>query len=412
MQKTISNSVLVALIALSLTAVAGAQVTYTMAQATPGAAEATYLPTAAYPNGQTAPFGVAPLPNAAALVPVNPISGGMASDDRQARIYTTDGLQMAIDLNPTYLPFTPTLPPPPGAFPIAIPVGLTPVTGLCFDDGANQLWACDANNFWPMNKAAPFNALGAPLPMPVIAGAAVVGLGYDSCDGTLWAVDITGAIFHFTTGGFPIGLQPVNVIFPQGIPSLAVNTTNGAGALFAAPPCSTQVPGYHITVSDGFQVHDAVNPNPPIPMVSAAVGNPLFGHTYSSDFQIKQCFNAAGLPYCTIPQPRAGTNRPSYTGPTAMGHTLRLVGAPPLVSGFILADLCPLATCWNGLWINPFSWILGGIITDAAGEYTLPASLFGPLKGFQISFQFAVPDVGAPLGYCLTNLVTFTAGAP
>ncbi len=411
MLKTITQSVLVILLIVSLASAVAAQVTYTMAQTSPGLAEATYLPTAAYPNGQTAPFGIVVLPNAALLPPVNSFAGGMASDDRQAYIYTSNGDMMAIDLNPTYAPFTAFPAPPPGVPLIALPAGSGPVTGLCFDDAANQLWACDAFSFWPMNKVAPFNALAAPLPLPAAPGP-FVGLGYDPCDNSLWGVDIGGAIFHFTTAGAPIGPQPVNVIFPQGIPSLAVNTTNGAGALFGPPACSTQVVGYHITVSDGFQVHDAVNPNPPIPMTSSATGNPLFGHTYSSDFQTKNCILSDGSVPCSIPQPLAGTNRPSYVGPTGMGHTLRLVGAPPLVAGFILADFCPLPTCWNGLWLNPFSWILGGIVTDAAGEYTLPASLFAPIKGFQISFQFAVPDVGAPLGYCLTNLVTFTAGAP
>ncbi|MEE9393469.1 MAG: hypothetical protein V3W41_13280 [Planctomycetota bacterium] len=387
---------------------ASAQVTYTFGPGVPNVGTATYMPTAAYPAGTAAPGADLNLVNASGLL-VTPIafSGGMASDDRNGIIYTSNGIEIAMDQNLTYAGLGPLPIVPPGISPILLPFSAGPVTGLAFQDGPNNLWACDFNSFWPMGALPPFPATAAPLPIPGLLNAAS-GLGYDPADNSLWACDIMGFIYHFSPGGAPIGLQPVNVVGAVGqVNGLAINSSNGAGA-FVSPPCSTQTPGYHVTVSDGFFVYDATGLATPIPMSPLIAANVIWGHTFSSDFQTKRC-PTPGI--SVVPPPFAGTERVNYVGPGAP-QSLRCIGATPLTTGFLVADLCPTSTCFFGLWFSPFSWTLVGVTTDLAGEVTFPVSFGFFPAGVQFSFQWAILDPPSPLGYRFSNLCTVTTGLP
>jgi hypothetical protein len=376
--------------------------------------EPSYLPTAAHPLG-VSPGGSLPtlLPNAATLPPLPPPNlGGVACDQRNAWIYTCDGFRIAMDMNPVYLPFGFTAPPPLVGF-LPIPAGVGPVSGLGFDDPNQILWACDpAYNFWGMNPLPPFNVIVPPQPMPVPINSPTSGIGYDPCDNTLWACNQQGGIYHFTPGGLPIGFQPVNTVPTLSlIGGLTVATHNGAGAI-PPPTCSTQIPGYHVTVTDGTALHDALGLAPPIPQSGGPIGL-AFGLGYSSDYQELQCFQAGtvGLPCSSGLVPFTGTREPLITGP-ALFNGLNLVNAPPSTPGFLLIDFCPQLPCWNGLMMNPFSWTSVPIVTTAAGTHAIGFFAGGFPKGFQFSHQYAIQDVSAPLGYCFSNVSTQTVSAP
>ncbi|MEZ6197139.1 MAG: hypothetical protein R3F20_15635 [Planctomycetota bacterium] len=396
---------------LALTVSASAQVTFAGLGPAPGLTDMSYLPTAAYPTGAS-PLGVPLLPNASLLPPIGitgVIEGGMASNQRNAWIYTTSGTVMAVDTDPNFLAFGPTAAPPAGTFPIPLPATVGPLTGLGFDDAANILWACDGAVFLGLNPLPPFNVIVPPLPMP-LTGAPATGLDYDPCDGTLWACDFQGGIFHFTTLGAPIGLQPVNIVpTPVGLGGLAVATHNGAGAI-APPTCSTQIPGYHVTVSDGIMLHDALGAAPPMPLSGTGFA---YGLAYSSDHQFLRCTPAStGGVVCTGGFfPLAGIREPLITGP-GLFNAVQLKNAPPSTPAILILDLCPQLPCWNGLMMNPFTWTTLSTVTNAAGEASFGFFAGGFPKGFQFSFQWAILDPPAPLGWCFSNVSTQTVSAP
>ncbi|MEZ6197138.1 MAG: hypothetical protein R3F20_15630 [Planctomycetota bacterium] len=402
-----------ALCALVLVLASGlsAQVTFAGKGPLFGATDMSYLPTAAHPGGAS-PLPVPPLPNASLLPPVSTVGlfGGMTCDQRNAWIYTTDGFQMAMDMDPNFLVFGLTPPPPfAGTLPIPLPAGLGPISGLGYDDAGGILWACDGGTFFGLNPLPPFNIIVPPLPIPGV-GIPITGLDYDPCDLTLWACDAQGGIYHFTPAGLPIGPQPVNIVPTLTLlGGLAVATHNGAGAL-APPACSTQIPGYHVTVNDGSFIHDALGAAPSLPL--AGFGVP-YGLAYSPDYQVLSCA-PAGTPGASCSSgfvPFAGLREPFITGPGVF-NAIQLTNAPPTTPAILILDLCPLLPCWNGLMMNPFSWTTLGTTTTAAGTASFGFFAGGFPKGFQFSFQWAVQDAGAPLGWCFSNVSTQTVGAP
>jgi hypothetical protein len=416
--RSISIIVLMGLLA----AAAAGQVTFTASIGMPpGVPEISYLPTAAHPLGLSpSPTTGALLPMAAGLPPLaGNLAGGMASDDRNGWIYTSNGQLITMDMNPHFLPFGATLPPPVGG-PLPVPspyaTGFVNVTGLAFDDQNGILWACDQANFWGMNPLPPFNPIVFPQPIPAL-GPPAVGLGFESSTGTLWACDVQGGIYHFTPGGAPFGAQPVAFTATVGAPlgGLAVATHNGPGAL-PAPACSTQIPGYHITVTDGIQLYDALNLAPPIALGASPTAAGAYGHTYSSDFQVTRCDNAV-TPFPSASTcssglvPLTGLQAPAITGPGAF-NGIRLVNAPPVANAILLVDTCPQLPCWYGLMMNPFTWTAVPTVTDAAGNAGFGFFAGGFPAGFQFSHQWAIQDPGSPLGYCFSNLSTETIGLP
>jgi hypothetical protein len=376
-----------------------------------GVVDMSHLPTAAYPTGSTAgPAATYPgLPVASLLPPIaGAFLGGMACDQRNAWIYTSNGFDMAIDENPNFLGFGPN-PPSPTLVPQPLPAtsATGAITGLAFDDAAGILWACNQNQFWGLNPLPPFNLTTPLLPIPS-AGIPISGLGYDPCDGTLWACDVQGGIYHFSTGGAPIGLQPVNIVPTSNVlGGLTVATHNGAGAI-PSPACSTQIPGAHILVQDGLFVHDAVGAAPSMPL---STGGLPYGLAYSSDHQFLRCLPAGtpGVVCSSGLAPVAGMRQPLIsTGFNA----IQLRNAPPATPAILLVDICPQLPCWFGLMMNPFSWTMLPTATDGFGRAQFGFFAGGFPKGFQFSFQWAVQDPFAPLGYCFSNVSTQTVGAP
>jgi hypothetical protein len=396
-------------LAIALTAALPVAAQVTLAGVgTPGLVEMSYLPTAAYPTGASPVPPLGGYPNASLLPPIvaGGLAGGMACDQRNAWVYTTNGQQMAIDIDPNFLPFGLTPAPPVAGFlPVPLPAGLGPITGLGFDDAAQILWACDGAQFFGLNPLPPYNLIVPALPIP-LTGAPASGLGYDPCDGTLWACDTQGGIYHFDLAGAPIGAQPVSIVpTPIILGGLTVATHNGAGAI-PAPGCSTQIPGYHVMVQDGMQVYDAFGAAPPLPF--GPFGLP-YGLASSADYQITNCAS----PFPTCPSsgstPFAGMGQPLISSGF---NTLHLTGATPSTPAILLVDFCPQLPCWLGLMMNPFTWSALPTFTDGFGDAQFGFFAGGFPKGFQFSFQWAVQDPLAPLGYCFSNLSTQTVGAP
>ena len=407
-------------LALILAASTQAQVAWVDDGLTPGAVFDTYLPSAAYPVGAPSPIGPFPNPAAGALLPATFPGGGVAIDEFGPFIYTTDGFGITMDLHAQYLPFTPVLPPPPGPFPAPALLTGGPITGMAFDAATGTLWMCDPGSYGPFTPVPPFLPLGPAIPFAPPTGAALTGIDIEAATGSLWLCDAGGAVFNLTPGGLPIGPQPV-VVVPSvtGGPFMAgicVNDSNGPGS-FPPPFCSPQLPGFHICLTDGVMVYDALPGGlGPIPLPGAVALMPAArGMAYSNDFQIT--FGSVGCGSTgVIPLP--GTAMPNFNGPGAF-TALRLTGAPPATSVFCLADLCPLPggallASGESLWINPLSatYSLLPALTDAAGDAALPVSYVPVPPGIQFSFQWAIPDSSKPLGFCLTDLVTLTIGAP
>jgi hypothetical protein len=372
----------------------------------PGAVDMSYLPTASHPTGLSSPPMPGGFPNASLLPPVvvAGFGGGMACDQRNAWVYTTNGTEIAIDMDPNFLPFGLTPAPPlVGTAPLPLPSALLPVTGLGFDDAAQILWASNQNQFFGLNPLPPFNMIVPPTPIP-FTGSQITGLGYDPCDNTMWACNVQGGIFHFDLSGGPIGPQPVNtvptLIFLGG---LTVSTHNGAGAI-PAPGCSTQIPGYHVTVQDGMGVHDALGLAPSIPL---GPNDLPYGLASSADYQVRNC--ATPVPCSTTLMPFAGMRQPLISSGF---NGIHLTNAAPSTPAILLVDICPQLPCWFGLMMNPFSWTMLPTITDGFGNAQFGFFAGGFPKGFQFSFQWAVQDPLAPLGYCFSNLSTQTVGAP
>ncbi|MFT7618469.1 MAG: hypothetical protein ACI97A_002112 [Planctomycetota bacterium] len=411
--KTLSTFVLF----LFLTAASHAQVVHVLQANAPGAAQDVYLPSAAYPAGGATSFGVEPLPNSGILAPGIP-SGGITINQTNGMVISTDGFLIAFDYNPLYIPFTPPpLLPPVAPAPILLSGG--PLTGLALDVTTNILWMTDGISLGGFNPAPPF----APVTpvyflTPIIPGTnQLVGLDIEISTGTLWGCGVNGNIYNFTTAAVPVGLQPVSftpiAAGSPGLGGLCVNRTNGVPST-GAPFCSTQTTGFHICVTDGLFIYDGLIPtNAPIPV-------PLFlnpqarGLAMSCDFQ-----TMPGAVICpsTGTFPLIGMNKAAHNG-TGGATAFRLVGGPPLTLSLLLYDFCPIPgglfvfASGETLWINPFSvtFAFGSFVSDGAGDVIVPIDFSLGLAGLQYSMQWAIADVLAPLGYCLSDGMCWTIG--
>jgi hypothetical protein len=411
--KTLSTFVLF----LFLAAACPAQVAHVLQVFGPGTAQDVYLPSSPYILGGATSFGLEPLPNSGVLAP-GLRSGGMTIDQTNGMVISSDGFVIAFDYNPLYIPFTPApLLPLPAPAPLLLTGG--PITGMALDVPGGILWMTDGISLGGFTPAPPFLPLTPIMFLPpIIPGTnQLVGLDIEQSTGTLWGCGANGNIYNFTTAAFPVGPQPVAfspiVAGSPGLGGLCVNRTNGVPST-GAPFCSTQITGFHICVTDGRFIYDGLIPtNPPIP-VPASTGQPARGLAMSCDFQ-----TMPGAVICpsTGTFPLIGMNKAAHNG-VGGATAFRLVGGPPLTLSLLLYDYCPvpgglfIPASGETLWINPFSvtFAFGSFISTAAGDVTVPIDFTLGLSGIQFSMQWAIADVLAPLGYCLSDGMSWTIG--
>lgn len=354
--------------------VASAQSTYVTPFGMPVSFES-YLPSALVPAGGPAPTGPIPLPMfglIAAPLPAG-FNGGEAVNGITGQLYNTDGAFLTIDNNPQYVGAIAPMPP----FPVfgMVTAGM-PITGLGWATVpaavvGNQLLMSSPVAFQFRAPAAPFGPLGPVIPVPFALGP-ITGCDYDPSTGTVWLCDALGNIYNTTPAGLPVGPQPVAVVAMPGpaagpvLTGLAVNRTNGPGA-FPPPFGSTQLPGYHICVTNGMLIADALGPNPFIPTGSVGMS---YGLAFSNDAQF---FVGSAAP-SNVAQIRL--NRPAHNGFGGPGLTINLIGAFPLQTAILCYDLLPAAPTpvpWGGnIFLNPAT--LGTVIlgTDPAGNAVVP----------------------------------------
>ncbi|MFT7616764.1 MAG: hypothetical protein ACI97A_000393 [Planctomycetota bacterium] len=393
-----------------------AQVVHVLESGTPGIANDVNLPSQLDPVGGGTLFGAEPLPGSGALFP-GPLSGGMTIDQVTSTIYASDGFTITTDINPRYFPFVAVVPfpGPPAPAPAIVTGG--PITGMAIDTVAGILWMTDGFGLAGFAPVAPYPMIVPPVPLPFVAPftGGLSGLDWEPSSGTFWACDPTGGIYHFFLGGAPIGPQPVTFVPAAGpLGGLAVNRANGAGSI-GIPFCSTQAPGFHINVTDGFMIYDALAPGSFIPN-PASSGTPARGLGYSADFQV--AFGAVGCP-TTGAFPFAGMMKATHTGPGG-ANAIKLVGGSPSTLSLLLYDICPvpgglfIPASGETLYINPLSptFAFAPFVSDAAGSVTVPVSYSFAATGITFTLQWAIFDALAPLGYCLSDAFQFISGLP
>ena len=384
-----------------------------------------YLPTAAYPGGGAAPIPPLPLPGASLFsgVPATFVPpGGHAIDQVTRTVYSTDGLQLVTEPHPLYSTGGVVSPPVP-VFGALLSGG--PITGLAVDARNGILYMCDSMSWGAFSTTFPYPPLSPPV-APAFLHQPFSGIGFDAsagailpAGGTLFLCDISGGVYHAAAStGVGIGAQPINVVGPtlDPVSGLTVNTTNGAGA-FPAPGCSTQLPGYHVVLTDGVNVFDALNNlSPPIPIPPTITTHlAKVGMAFSSDGQI-----TPGAPAtCTA---EIGLRRPAWVGmgppPTC---DLFLRNATPFVTATFIFMLCPggpTPVPWGGTLcigslVSPVPLSTIGVATNAAGNafVTLPTGI-AP-AGVQFTATWIYPDpTNSPFGVCHTDCLTTTFGLP
>ena len=399
---------------LLLAGLVSAQTVHLGHGAVPGAMRPAYLPSPSHPAGAPGLTGPVTLPQASLLTPAAFPAGGIAIDQTTSRVFSTDGLQIATDHHNLYAPFVTGGPLPP-LVPAPALLSGGPLTGMGADSNGGQLFVTDGASYGACTLGAPFALIGTaqPFPFSLPTGVLMTGIDFDSADGSLWGCDWAGNIYHWMPFGTAIGTQPVSVAAsPIALCGLAVNEANGIGAL-APPFCSTQTLGFHVMVTDGAVILDALTPtNPPIVPASAAF--PALGLAYSSDMQY---LPGVGLAPIAVGWP--GWDKPQNNG-LGGPNALRLVGAQPSTTTLFLYDSCPIPgglfipASNETLWLNPFSttFSFATLATDAAGDINQPIDLSFALTGLTFTGQFALFSPTSPLGYALSDAMTFTIGLP
>lgn len=407
--------ILVALVA-AICMSADAQVMHVLDITTTGEAQDVYLPSASYPAGGGSYFGVELLPVSGALA-IGPRSGGMTIDQKKSIVYSSDGFLITFDNNPLYLPFSPAaVLPSPVAAPLLLTTG--PITGMALDTLGGILWMTDGLSLRGFTPVPPFLPVTPIFPITfTFSSNFLTGLDFDSATGTLWGCDLFGGIYNFTTTAVPLGAQPVSIVTlhssSAGMGGLCVNRTNGFGST-GVSFCSTQSPDYHICVTDGPRIYDALVSTNPIILNASSSGAPARGLAMSCDNQIIP--GAVGCPF-TFTFPLIGMNKATHNG-AGGGNAFRLVDGPISTTALLLYDFCPIPgglfvfASGETLWINTLSSTFGfaGFTTNTCGEVTVPISFSFATAGLQYSMQWAISDPLAPLGYCLSDGMTFTAG--
>lgn len=399
---------------LSGASVASSQVVYAPAASSPGIADSTYLPSAPYPLGQASPLGFMPLFNYASVAtPGSGVDGGQGINQRNGWVYTSDGFWLAVDSHFQY--------PPALGGPVPLPVPIfgavvpgQPVTGVGFDSAGGRLVLCSQTAFSFHLPTPPYTTIAGPFPVPVSAASGPLsGIGWDPLTATVYMCTLNGHIFNYSNLGAPVGVQPISIMpatlamFP-GFTGLDINTSNGAGT-FPPPTCSGQAfNGFHVCVTDGLHIWDAINiPLAPIPTASAFR---VVGLSFSSDLQFvipsASPFNFAWT----------DMTRPAHVGPGIVPSRIRLVNAPPLQSAWWVWDVCggivSFAVPWGGsLLLNPGTLNVYPTATNGSGvaDVTIPPWL---PPGLQISGHWVYGDPGAPpFLISHTDMAEITLGA-
>ncbi len=426
-ETTLPCAIVWLLLPLSLSA----QVAYSLTESSTatGAAPTVYLPSAGYSNGGTDPRGALPLPEYANLpVPANIGAdvGGHCHDQATSTIYSCNGFFVQSEGHPLY--DAPGLASSAG---LGVYFPANHISGMAVDSDAGILYCTDGRFLRSFDVGTnpptflPQQAVVSPIQLSWLNSSVTLsGLGFESQTNHLWACATNGTIYCFDTNGAPLGPQPVALTISTGVLSgLAVNTTNGPGAI-NMPFCSFQHQGYHILVSDGINVYDALNPL----AVPLPVGNPTGtsrGLAFSADGQLIPASSACPLNGGAVGNPNIGTG--SFSGirtsqPTVTGNVnnLELFGGPPNVPAILLFDYCPIQ---NGvmlptgdlLYIWPLSptvvMIPHAVNPFGISYYPLPLSV-AP-AGVQFSYQWYFTDVANPNIYgCFSDAMTVTCGMP
>ena len=328
---TVTLTLIVLLAAFGLS---NAQVVYVLHKSVTATSDAINLPSATHPTGDDSFLDlIIDAYDGVASTSTAFLDGGHAIDQKTLTVFSSDGEFLQAEPMSHYSS---------AAAPPAVSLGGTllgggPVAGLAVDSDGGILYVTDGFTLGALSTTFPYPSVSPDVPLFFTGGEELSGLGFEPSTGTLWGVTPSGVVFNFDSTGGLIGFGPAGGAPLSGAPfaGLTVNTTNGTGA-FAPPACSPQAPGYHILVSDGAAIYDALDPTaPPIP-IPGSTGE-VNGLAFSADAQYS--FFGAGA--CSMLSPATiSLSRPLYVGPPTTPATLDLAGATPLTSAVLLVDLC------------------------------------------------------------------------
>lgn len=415
--------------ALCMCVSASAQVAYSLENASQYAGAATvYLPSAGYPTAGTDPRGSVALPeynNIPAAGGIGSDVGGFAIDQKRSTMFSCNGYFVQSEGHALY-----------DAPAIASSAGLgvyfptNTITGMAIDAENAVLYCCDGKYLRSFDVSGnpavfvPLQGWLAPMHLSWLnTDSHLTGLGFESQTGRLWACDAQGRIYRMNTDGTPVGPQPVTTVNGAGaLSGCAVNTTNGPGSI-NSPFCSFQVQGYHIMVSDGANVYDAMNPLGVPLAIGSANGGGSRGLAYSSDGQLIPASSACPLNGGAVGNPNTGSGAPSgirTTEPACSNNinALELNGGPANASARLLFDFCPTQggvplPTGDTMYIWPLSptVVIVPYSTDAFGTATFPIPLAAAPAGVQFSYQWYFNDVANPTLYgCFSDAMTITTG--
>lgn len=357
--------------------------------------------------------------------PLPPIGheGAIAIDQETRIIYATDGSSfLSQDAHSIY---GSTATAPTASLPLTGWSG-GPITGLAVVSGAGLMFICDGTMCQARSKTYPYSAVSTPFAMPPFPGVpGATALDYDPSSGHLWACNVHGATVQFTlSGGLIAAFPPPPTPGIAPVRGIAVNPMAGP---FSIPPLVPQTPGFHICLTNGDKVFDAL---PPYGVISASTS--FDGHcrglAFSSDPVLLQgrsvngslLFNndPAANPGPGWTYPQIGMTRPSCKNGISP-CSVTLDGAAASAASLLIANVFPLAPAGGGIviggdvmWANPFDafYLIAPIAADSSGhaELLIPTSIV-PV-GFHMVTQWLVPDATAYLGYDFSDALLFRIG--
>ncbi len=400
-----------------------AQVAYVV-EAGSGHAAAKYLPSAGHPVTADSARGALQLPEFGNLPPVMIYNGGARAggaciDQGASAIYSCNGFTVQREAHPLYNE--------PG---LTTSVGLgvyfpsNTITGMAVDADGGVLYACDDHFLIAFDKDTFAPLQPADYLYWLDLGDRLSGLGWESASDTLWACATNGRVFNMDVNGDPVGPQPRSTVASVGtLTGLAVNTTNGVGAM-QSPGCSFQIGGYHVMVTDGVNIYDAfANGGGPIPCSGNGTAH---GLAYSGDGQLIPASSPCPLNGTAVGNPGNGGGFASIetTNAAMAGRPfgLSLTGGPINSPCSILFDYCPIQgdgvslPTGDTMYIWPLSLTVEicPAMTDAFGvaQVMLPPAMFGTAPaGWQWSYQWYFPDLSNPSLYgCFSDAMTVTWG--